>query len=208
MARSFAIVPAAGKSARMGQPKLLMPLGGGQPLIAYPLAAWHRGGVDRIVVVMRADDMALQAAVRSLAAPSVELVLPDVPPPDMKASIQAALRHIERQHAPTTADCFLVAPADLPQLSSAVISALIAQRLRHEGSILAPTLAGRRGHPVLFPWHFAAKVHALAADEGLNVVVDRHDPVEIDCDRLVPENERPFADLDTPEEYQRLAGEY
>src|SRR4051794_285429 len=123
-ARYFGLVPAAGHSARMGEPKLLMPVAS-KPLIAHTLAAWQQSRVDRIIAVVRPGDDALAAAVmnRSKAQgpkSKVELVVPDVPPPDMKASLQAALRHIERQHTPNTSDAFLVAPADMPRLSTAI----------------------------------------------------------------------------------------
>src|SRR5207249_3730723 len=99
------------------------------------------------------------------------------PPPDMKASLQAALKHIERQHAPNRSDAFLVAPADMPRLSTAIIDRLVERHAAgQEATILVPTIAGRRGHPVLFPWSLAEEVFALAADEGLNVLVEKHQP--------------------------------
>jgi molybdenum cofactor cytidylyltransferase len=58
MFRSFAIVPAAGRSARMGAPKLLLPLGD-RPVIDWVLAAWTASRVTRTVVVVRADDAPL-----------------------------------------------------------------------------------------------------------------------------------------------------
>src|SRR3954447_6428415 len=107
-ARHFAIVPAAGNSARMGTPKLLLPLAG-RPLIAHVIEAWERSSVDRIVVVIRPDDKALAEAVKSnvqspiskvdvpatldpgpwtldSSASRVDLVIPAISPPDMKAS--------------------------------------------------------------------------------------------------------------------------
>src|SRR5438067_7475125 len=124
-ARYFALVPAAGVSARMGEPKLLLALAG-RPLILHTIDAWQRSRVNRIVVVVRPDDAALADVVRTVSQPAVvDIVIPDVPPPDMKASLQAALKHIERQYAPTAADAFLVAPADMPRLSTLIINRLI-----------------------------------------------------------------------------------
>lgn len=207
MSRAFAIIPAAGHSVRMGgRPKLLMPLGG-KPLITHVIGAWQRGGVDRIIVVVRADNDALEGAVRALAVPSLELVQPDVPPPDMKVSIQAALRQIERNDSPTAHDCFLVAPGDIPRLSPGIIRALVAQHIQGAGQIVVPTVAGRRGHPVLFPWSLAPEVHGLAASEGLNAIVDRREIFTLPCDDLVRDLREPFADIDTLEEYRRMGGE-
>ena len=55
---SFGIVPAAGHSRRMGQPKLKMPWGG-LTVIEQVVAAWRRGGVDHVMAVVRADDAEL-----------------------------------------------------------------------------------------------------------------------------------------------------
>src|SRR5262245_24295288 len=116
MRRYFAIVPAAGMSARMGRAKLLLPLAG-MPLFEQTMEAWRQSGVDLIVVRVRADDAALrdfiQATVKSkIGAPAkpvhprsaieaegsrLEMVLPEAAPPDMKASVQAALGHLQRQ---------------------------------------------------------------------------------------------------------------
>jgi molybdenum cofactor cytidylyltransferase len=202
-ARHFAVVPAAGHGVRLGGAKLLLPLFG-QPLIAHTLAAWQKSKVERTIVVVRPGDLSLAQVAQEAGA---EVVVPEFPPPDMKASLQAALRHIEATYSPQSAAAFLVAPADIPQLSTSIIDRLIdCDRLDSPGQILAPTLNGRQGHPVLFPWRLAAKVHALRADEGLNVIVERNQPVLVPCEDLVAKDEYPFADVDTPDEYQRFSG--
>jgi molybdenum cofactor cytidylyltransferase len=200
MARTFAVVPAAGHSTRMGEPKLLLPLAG-EPLIWHTIRAWQRSQVDQIVVVVRPGDERLAEVVCRAGA---ILVTPAVPPPDMKTSIQAALRHIDVQFSPVDADAFLFAPADMPRLSPAIIGALI-KRYQHEHQrILVPTITGQRGHPVLFPWPLAAEVHALAENEGLDAIVRSHEPLRVACDEFVAAEEHPFADIDTPQDYRRL----
>jgi molybdenum cofactor cytidylyltransferase len=204
-ARHFAIVPAAGNSARMGRPKLLLALSG-RPLIAHVIGAWERSSVDRIVVVIRPDDIALAEVVQS--GGRVERVIPATPPPDMKASIQAALEHIEDRLNPAKGDGFLVAPADMPRLSPAIIDRLIQGHLAEPAAnVLVPTIHGRRGHPTLFSWQLAAEVHRLGVDEGLNCIVDRQLPRLVPCEDLIAGGEYPFADIDTPEQYRQLAGD-
>jgi molybdenum cofactor cytidylyltransferase len=190
----------------MGQPKLLMPLDG-KPLIAHTIAAWEGAGVDAIAVVVRADDHPLAAAVEELGSSKVELVRPAVPPPDMKASVQAALRQLETRWSPTTEDCFLVAPADMPRLSSIVAAQLLIESRYHADKIIVPTAFGRRGHPVLFPWAMATAVLELPADAGLNVLVDRGPVVAMPSEILLSKNPQGFDDVDTPEEFRRFTGE-
>ena len=201
MARTFAVVPAAGHSARMGEPKLLLPLAG-EPLVWHTIRAWQRSQVDQIVVVVRPGDERLAEVVSRAGA---LLVIPAVPPPDMKASIQAALQQIDEQFSPVGADAFLVAPADMPRLSPAIIGALIHRHQKENQRILVPTITGQRGHPVLFPWPLAAEVHALAENEGLDAIVRRHEPLQVACDEFVAAEEHPFADIDTPQDYRRLS---
>src|SRR5262245_59657335 len=175
--RYFAVVPAAGQSVRMGRAKLLLPLAG-RPLIGHTIEAWRQSNVDRILIVVRPDDVALADAVRAVSefkvqgsrleveegGSRVEAVTPESPPVDMKASVQAALAHVQKRYSPRAEDAFLIAPADMPRLSAAIVDRLIAEH-RAESSvlILAPSLGGKRGHPVLFSWKLADDVFALAA---------------------------------------------
>ncbi|MCA9169479.1 MAG: NTP transferase domain-containing protein, partial [Planctomycetales bacterium] len=129
--RSFAIVPAAGKSQRMGQPKLLLPAPDGRPLIQIVVTAWLASNVDHIAVVIRADDQELHdviSALSSLDTQRLSIVRATPPPQDMRASIQAGLNWLKQQGpmAPGSSDVWLVAPADLPKLDPLVINQLLA----------------------------------------------------------------------------------
>lgn len=178
----------------MESPKLLLPWGG-STVIESVLAAWQAGGVARRVVVTHHDDAALADIARAAGA---EVVTPAVAPPDMKASILAALDYLAAKYRPAPTDLWLLAPADMPQLSPAVIQALLAVAPEHTGAVLVPTSGGQRGHPVLFRWSMAADVHHLAADEGVNQLLARHATVEIPvADATI------LADLDTPEDYRK-----
>ena len=198
--RFFAIIPAAGNSTRMGTPKLLLPMAGGT-MIEKTLAAWRASQVDRILVVVRPDDQELALVCRAQGA---GVVVPPVAPPEMKDSVQFGLRYVEANFAPTAEDAWLLAPADMPDLSSRVINALIAAYSPNRAAVLVPTLGGRRGHPVLFPWTLAIGVYSLPATEGLNVLRLRHESHEIACDSVQPGGISAFSDINTPEDYKRL----
>jgi len=183
----------------MGAPKLLLPWRG-KTIIEQTLLAWRAGGVDVTLVVVRPDDRELAELVRACGAVAV---VPQSPPPDMKSSVRLALAHIEEHHAPQSEDCWLLAPPDMPDLSPQIIRRLLNQYNQRE--ILVPTLAGRRGHPVLFPWGFAAEVRQLREDEGVNAIVARRGFREITCDDIEPSAIDPFADIDTPDDYRDLS---
>jgi molybdenum cofactor cytidylyltransferase len=199
--RFFAIIPAAGESRRMGQPKLLLPVRG-KPLVAHTIEAWLAAGLKPFVIV-RQGDAELADVCRACGAAVIQ---PQVDPPEMKASVLMALEHVANHVDPQAHDAWLLAPADMPELSVEIIRALLSQheaqvQNSNSGTILVPTLAGKRGHPVLFPWLLANEVATLAADEGINALLERYPFEEISCNHLPHDN--PFADVDTPTDYER-----
>ncbi len=205
---SYAIIPAAGRSRRMGSPKLLLPWGSAT-IIEHVLEAWRGSRVDRIVVVVHPDDEELA---RRCEGNRVTVVFPPSPPPEMKDSVAAGIRHVEVMESPTRGDCWLLAPADMPHLSSATIDRLLAEHARRSGHserneeswtvapILVPVHGGQRGHPVLFPWALAADVLALPTAEGVNQLLRRHGVLEVPCGA-----EAIGDDVDTIDDYRRLA---
>src|SRR5688500_10041739 len=104
--RSFAIIPAAGASQRMGRPKLLLPWGS-TTVIEHVLTQWRQSRVDETIVVVSPDNGPLIEVCRREGC---RLVIPDSPPVDMLASIQHGLRYVERRLTPQAADAWLVAP--------------------------------------------------------------------------------------------------
>lgn len=196
MVRSFAIVPAAGRSVRMGRPKLLLPAGA-STLIARVLSAWTASRVTRTVVVVRRDDAELAARCRGF---DVDVVTPASSPEDMKASIACALDHVARRYAPFDADAWLVAPADMPQLSAHAIDLVLNSLDPAQPRPIVPVFRGRRGHPVLLPWRMAERLPDLAPDEGVNSLVSSASGREVECD--CPGI---LVDLDTPGDFESFA---
>lgn len=197
-ARTFAVIPAAGLSRRMGQPKLLIEING-QTVIARLLTALRAAGVDQIVLVGRCHDWALWDAVDTA---SVFSVRPPVDPPDMRASVEHALHAIRETFAPSDDDCWLLIPADHPVLDPQVIREVINTWQTSPTQIVIPTHHGERGHPTALPWRVAADVFAMPADRGLNWLI-RSMPEQV---REWPTaNSAVLCDLDTPDDLARLA---
>ncbi|MFT5328319.1 MAG: molybdenum cofactor cytidylyltransferase, partial [Planctomycetaceae bacterium] len=82
----FAIVPAAGLSRRMGQPKLVMDLGG-KTVIERLLTTLSHPAVTETVVVFRRGDDDLANAINSADSVNVQNVQPEIDPPDMRTSV-------------------------------------------------------------------------------------------------------------------------
>ena len=193
----FALIPAAGQSLRMGaQHKLLLPWKAAT-VIDHVLRAWTESRATRVIVIVRRDDLDLQEVCRRWE--SVDLVLPENDPEDMKRSIQHGLQHIADIFAPADPDRWMVAPADLPTLTAELINEVITAS-RDCDSIVVPRFGDRRGHPVSFPWSLVPDVFSLGNDQGINSLLSNH-PVRW-LER--PANEHPD-DIDTPEDYGRLS---
>ncbi len=200
--RMFALIPAAGRSRRMGTSKLLLPWQS-TTVIEHLIGTLTRPEIAAVVIVIRPDDHALQEAVQRTSAVAV---IPDHEPPEMRDSIEIGLRAIRQRFAPADEDGWLLIPADHPLLERKVLDGLQARWLQGDCEVLLPTLGQRRGHPTLLRWSLAARIEQLPHDAGVNTLL-RSSP------SLVTEwptnRESVLADLDTPEDYafwqQKLA---
>jgi molybdenum cofactor cytidylyltransferase len=191
--RSFAVVPAAGRSVRMGRPKLLLPWGP-TTILEQVLAIWRSANVTRTIVVAHRDDHQLANVARCSGA---DVVVPDVAPPQMKDSVVAALKFIDANFHPVSSDVWLLAPADVPKMSPQVIARLLEEHDADQPAILVPCHHDRRGHPVLLPWPFAALVHALNDNQGINALVEAGPTRFLELGPEAVPN-----DIDTPEDLQ------
>lgn len=183
----------------MGRPKLLLPVAG-EPVIVRLLRALEHPDIRARVVVTRKDDAELQELVRSAGGIAVA---PPSDPPDMRASIEFGLQFIEERWHPTDADGWLMVPADHPQLSSTVVSAMIAEFSRQRPQWMVPVCQGRRGHPLLGRWDTTSLLKSLPHSVGINALLRQPD---IEIRELPFTDEGILADLDTPADYDRLLG--
>lgn len=181
----------------MGRPKLTLKLGD-RTVIRRLLDAFDLPGITATVIVARMRDEALQAEV---AQSHAHLVQPEIDPPDMRTSVEHALRFLREHFAPSDKDGWLLCPADHPVLDVEVLKELIAQWQESAASIVVPTFQGRRGHPTFFRWSLVPEITAIPPDSGLNVLLKNHarevSEIAIDDDCIL-------TDLDTPDDFDRL----
>jgi len=196
--RVAAIVLAAGESARMGQPKPLLPWDRGQTVIEAIVARLVALRLAEIVVVTghQAADVA-----RAVAWLPVRVVHnPDYRQGGMISSVQAGLRAL----SPEIAAC-LVVMGDQPALNARVIDQVLLAYARGRGEIVAPEYEGRRGHPVLFDSRYWPELLALQEGAPRDVIARYPDRLH-----LVPvSDDSILRDIDTPQQYRRerrLAG--
>lgn len=198
MSIKLALLPAAGKSRRMGRPKLALPLGG-RTILEHVLTALHCAHVERIVVVLGPHVRELAPLAQNAGTQVCQLAEETT---DMRATVEQGLRWLEEQFQPRPDDTWLLVPADHPTLASSVIHELVqAYRTNPARSIFVPTFQGRRGHPLMLTWQHVAGIRIHAAGEGLNMYIRKHSAEVLE----VPvASESVLWDLDTPEDYERL----
>jgi molybdenum cofactor cytidylyltransferase len=196
--RTFGLIPAAGKSQRMGRPKLLLPLGDAT-VLERVISAVRVGGVHEVVVVAAPDAEALSQLASKAGAHLVRL---KEDTPEMKASCLCGLAWIEEHFQPKEDDGWLLLPADHPTVNTEVVRAVLAARQESpEATIIVPTHQGRRGHPTWLRWSHVAGVRQLEAGVGLNGYIRQQ--AGQTCELPWPSAEV-LRDLDTPEDYRHL----
>ena len=192
-----AIIPAAGQSRRMGQPKLILPIGG-IPVIARVVIALRDGGADRIVVVAPPrTEPGATSLIEAAEAEGAEVVVPDHLTADMRASVELGLAHLDQGPEPTG---LLLAPGDLPGLGRDAVRRVIAAGLESPDRIVVPRHQGRRGHPLLLPWSMAKRIAHLPPGVGVNALLaDLAHAIR----EVAIEDPDLYDDLDTPNDYRR-----
>lgn len=195
-----AIVPAAGRSERMGRPKLLLPIDG-VIVIARVIDALRQGGADPVIVVVPPAEVPGAAALAAAAERAGAcVVVADPPPPDMRASVERGLDRLAQLSG--SHSTLLLVPGDSPGIDAPLVARIIARAGEEPHSIIVPSSRGRRGHPIALPRSVLAEIRDLPAEVGINALVARHAGAVVELDVDDPDA---LADLDTPEDYRRWA---
>jgi molybdenum cofactor cytidylyltransferase len=188
-----AVVLAAGLSRRMGRAKLLLTIEG-RAVVRMAAENVLAAGVERIVVVSGTEQEAIADA---LAGLPVRFAINPTPEAGQGSSIAVGVAAL-----PESADAALIVLGDQPFLSPEVIPALAAASARTGLPIVAPRYRDGRGNPVLFARAVFPELLALAGDRGARAMIerDRSRVAVVDFETSMP------ADIDTPEDYERLRG--
>ena len=186
-----AIVLAAGLSRRMGQAKLLMPVGG-RAIIRYVVESVLAGGVDSVWVVTGPDVEPIEAA---LAGFEVQIVVNPAPEEGQAGSVRTGIAAL-----PPSVDAVLIALGDQPLLAPAIIPALLAARRTSPKLIVAPRYRDGQGNPVLFKREIFPELLRLTGDQGARPIIQK-EPARVEWVEL----DLPMPpDVDTPDDYERI----
>ena len=186
-----AVVLAAGRSSRMGQPKMVLPWGE-TTVIGQVVAILTTCDVAPIVVVTGGAADLVELALNGTSAVSIRN--PDFAVSEMLLSIQIGLSAM-----PAGVQACLVCLGDQPQIEASVVVRLI-QRYQQTGCpLVVPSYQMRRGHPWLLDRSLWDDILAMGPDDNLRRFLNRHETVityeNVDTPSVLK-------DLDTPEDYQ------
>lgn len=186
------LILAAGASLRMGRPKQLLDWHG-RPLVRAAAETALAAGLDPLVAVVGAARAEVIAALAGLP-------LRIVANPSYLAGQSTSLRAGVAALGPDV-DAAVVLLGDQPFVTVEIVGRIVAEWRASGAAIVAPVYAGQRGNPVLFDRAVFADLLAIQGDQGARAVLAA-DPSRV---RLVHfDDARPLADVDTPEDYERL----
>ncbi len=198
--RTYGLIPAAGKSARMGRPKLLLPVGG-QTVLARVLTAVRAGGVAEVLVVVGPDAGALAAAAARAGADALVLGADTA---DMRQTCLHGLDWLERHRQPQPGDGWLLLPADHPTTQPALVGAAGGGGAASRAVDCRAGVCGQARPSGLAALGTRRSDPRLPAGEALNAFIRGRAAETLELPWV---DAGILCDLDTPEDYRRLLGE-
>ena len=192
----WAVVLAAGKSLRMGSPKMLLHFGR-KTLIEKVVGGVTKFPVDGIIVVLGARRGELELLLRPY--PVKPLFNPDFEQ-GMLSSIQRGLEDL-----PAEARAVLVVLGDQPWTPASVVERLISGFEQSGKGIVLPVHGRRRGHPVLINLKYRREIMDLDPAVGLRQLLLRHPDDILEVRVRTPSVLR---DIDSPEDFRKALKPY
>jgi molybdenum cofactor cytidylyltransferase len=141
------VILAAGRSTRMGKPKLLLPWGM-TSVLGHLLGQWEALGAKQIAVVCAADDKAIYLEMDRLAFPAQDRIVNPAPQRGMFSSIQCAAQWPGWDPALTH---WAIVLGDQPHLEQQTLRRVLEFSAVHPASVCQPARLGHGRHPVLLP---------------------------------------------------------
>ena len=162
--RPAILIPAAGASSRMApRDKLMEPVGGVPLLRDRALAALATGAA--VVVTLPPDRPERETVIADLA---LRIVFVPQASEGMGRSIAAGVA------ATRGAAGAMLLPADMPDITTAALAAMMDAFDGDPGAIHRGASRGRPGHPVIFPADLMESLADLDGDEGARRIVEAH----------------------------------
>lgn len=190
--RVTGVVLAAGRSARLGTPKQLLPYRDTTVLGATVDIA-RSIGFDQLIVTLGHDADAVRATV---SLDDVDVVIAEDSATGCSASLRSALRRVDAR-----ADGIALMLGDQPDLAAATVTRLVIEA--GGAPIAVCRYRDGIGHPFWLGRSVFSELEQLHGDKGVWQLVEsgRCSVTQVDVDGAVP------LDVDTWDDYERLLAE-
>jgi molybdenum cofactor cytidylyltransferase len=193
--RVGAIILAAGKSMRMGEPKQLLRLGK-RTVLEQTLENVRGSGVDEIVLVLGALSDTIQQQLPAAAFDEVRVVVNQNYGQGMASSLREGLSALS-----PNVDASLIVLADQPFTRPETLRRIVDQYIHSDAQIVIPSYRGFRGNPVMLDRSVFAEVMALEGDIGCRAVFGSHLQGIV---KVEVEDIGVLLDIDSKDDYERL----
>ena len=187
------VLLAAGRSTRMGGPNKMLADANGQPLVAHAVkAALASQAVEVVVVLGNMADQVRAAITAAVPAAHLRFVVNPDFAQGLSTSVRTGIEALGKD-----IDAAIVQLGDMPGVTSGLLDRLMAAYSPVEGrSICVPTVAGKRGNPVLWARRFFAEMSRVEGDTGAKHLIGEH--ADLVCE-VEMTGEAAITDIDTPE---------
>lgn len=195
-----AIILAAGRSSRMGTANKLVATIDGKALVRHVAdsvdSARASGHIGDVIVVTGHQADAVEAR---LAGIDARFVHNPAYAEGLSTSLAAGLTAVA-----ASAGGALVLLGDMPHVGAQVIQAMVEAARQAEGPVIvAPTVEGKRGNPVLWDRRFFAALMQVKGDQGGRQVLVDHAEAVVE---VAVDGGGVLLDLDTPEALEKAGG--
>ena len=192
--RVAVLLLAAGRSTRMGGPNKLLAEADGQSLVRHGVKAGLASQTVEVVVVLGHMADEVRAAIEKAVPAKSRLRF--VANPDFAEGLSTSVRTGVAALGKDI-DAAVVQLGDMPGVNSLLLDRLMAAFSPVEGrSICVPTVAGKRGNPVLWARRFFPEIARLSGDSGAKHLIGEH--ADLVCE-VEMAGEAAITDIDTPE---------
>jgi molybdenum cofactor cytidylyltransferase len=194
--RVAAIVLAAGRSTRMGGPNKLLADIGGRPMVRIVVEQVLASRARPVIVITGHQRDRVEAALSGLAVTFVHNPsFADGLSTSLKAGVAAL---------PADANGTIVCLGDMPQVDAGLIDRLIAAFDPERGAlVVVPTIAGKRGNPVVWSRRFFPDLASLEGDVGARHLIAGYQEAVVE----VPADSAALVDVDTPDALDAVKAE-
>jgi len=186
-----AVVLAAGKSSRMGQPKMVLPWGH-TTVIGKVITTLMDAGLNNLHVVTGDNQISLENGLKGFP---IEFVFnPDFAEGEMISSVQIGLKSLL-----VKSEAALIVLGDQPQIETHVVLAIMDSYLSTRSEIIVPSYQMHRGHPWLVDKSLWSEIFELKQTDTIQNFLRQHQEkinyISVNTPSIIQ-------DIDTPEEYK------